>query len=77
LVNIKKQGREQYCEARLEKLSKVFNWLTQHRQLWDARLNALTHYLNRSKSKNETYGNDKWNGGTFDQLAGYLAKIQK
>lgn len=33
LVKITQYGRERYCEARLEKLKEVANWLEQYKQL--------------------------------------------
>src|SRR6188474_1047793 len=32
LVNIRQQGRERYCEAKLEKLSDVSDWVEQYRK---------------------------------------------
>jgi DNA-binding transcriptional ArsR family regulator len=46
LVVIQKQGRERYCEARLEKLSEVSNWVEQSRDLWEQRFDRLDEYLN-------------------------------
>src|SRR5579871_6491719 len=45
LVNIKQQGRERFCEARLEKLSEVSDWVEQYRKVWTERLDALEDYL--------------------------------
>ena len=45
LVNIKQQGRERFCEARLEKLSEISDWVEQYRNLWIKRLDALEDYL--------------------------------
>lgn len=33
LIKITQCGRERYCEARLEKLTEVANWLEQYKQL--------------------------------------------
>ena len=51
LVVVKKQGRERLCEARLEKLSQVSDWIGQYRQFWEARFNSLETYLNQLQKK--------------------------
>lgn len=53
LVEIRQQGRERYCEARLEKLNEVSNWVEQYRQFWTERLDALDNYLKELQA-NET-----------------------
>jgi DNA-binding transcriptional ArsR family regulator len=45
LVSIKQQGRERFCEARLEKLGEVSDWVEQNRKVWTERLDALEDYL--------------------------------
>ncbi len=45
LVVVKQQGRERYCEARLQKLNEVSNWIEQYRQFWEAKLDSLEVYL--------------------------------
>lgn len=52
LINIKQQGRERYCQARLEKLGEVSNWIENYRQHWAKRLDSLEDYLNQLQSKN-------------------------
>jgi DNA-binding transcriptional ArsR family regulator len=51
LVVIKQQGRERFCEARLERLNEVSGWVEQYRKLWTARLNALDTYLQELQKK--------------------------
>ncbi len=51
LVDIKQQGRERYCEARLEKLNEVTSWVDQYRKIWEERLDALESYLNELQKK--------------------------
>lgn len=46
LVEIKQEGRERYCTARLEKLGEVNDWIAQYKQFWEQRLDALEQYLN-------------------------------
>ena len=45
LVAIHQQGRERYCEARLDKLQEVSDWVETSRQLWEQRLDRLEEYL--------------------------------
>lgn len=51
LVTIKQQGRERYCEAKLEKLSEVSAWIEQYRKFWGTKLDALENYLGQMHSK--------------------------
>jgi len=46
LILMKQQGRERFCEGRLEKLGEVSDWVEQYRQFWKAKLDALESYLN-------------------------------
>ena len=45
LVIIHQQGRERYCEAKLDKLQEVSDWVEKSRQLWEGRLDRLDEYL--------------------------------
>jgi DNA-binding transcriptional ArsR family regulator len=45
LVVVHRQGRERFCEARLEKLDEVSSWVDQYRQTWEGRLGRLDEYL--------------------------------
>ncbi len=56
LIMVKKQGRDHFCEARLDKLSEVSAWVDQYRQHWESKLDALETYL--EKLKKEKYGNE-------------------
>jgi DNA-binding transcriptional ArsR family regulator len=47
LVEIKQEGRERYCTARLEKLGEVNDWILQYKQFWEQRLDALEQYLDK------------------------------
>ena len=53
LVVIVPQGREHYCEARLEKLSEVNEWIEQYKQFWEQRLDSLERYLEDLQTKNK------------------------
>ena len=45
LVVIHQQGRERYCEAKLDRLKEVSDWVEKSRRLWEGRLDVLNEYL--------------------------------
>lgn len=45
LVVIRKEGRERHCEARLEKLSEVAEWVAQYTASWNKTLDIMESYL--------------------------------
>jgi DNA-binding transcriptional ArsR family regulator len=51
LIEIKQQGRERHCEARLEKLSEVTAWADQYRKYWDKKFDSLESYLAKIQKK--------------------------
>jgi DNA-binding transcriptional ArsR family regulator len=51
LIVIKQEGRERYCQARLEKLNEVSDWVEQYRRFWNAKLDALEDYLGELQPK--------------------------
>jgi DNA-binding transcriptional ArsR family regulator len=51
LIVINQQGRERYCEAKLDKLNEVSNWVEQYRQFWNAKLDSLELYLDELQKK--------------------------
>lgn len=53
LITIKQQGRERYCEAKLDKLNEVSDWVEQYRKFWSAKLDSLEDYLNQLQTKNK------------------------
>src|SRR5579859_6171511 len=57
LIIMKQRGRERFCEARLERLGEVSDWVGQYRQYWNARLGALEDYLREQQPKNKRPGN--------------------
>ncbi len=59
LVVIKQQGRERYCEAKLEKLDDVTNWVEQYRKVWNQKLDNLEDYLEELQAKNKLHGKQK------------------
>jgi DNA-binding transcriptional ArsR family regulator len=53
LVQVQRQGRERYCEARLEKLSEISHWIEQYRKMWEEKFDALDQYLKELQSKDQ------------------------
>ena len=51
LVVIRQQGRERYCEARLDKLHEVSDWVDQYQKFWTAKFDSLESYLGQAKPK--------------------------
>jgi DNA-binding transcriptional ArsR family regulator len=51
LVTINVQGREHYCEARLEKLNEVNEWVAQYKKFWEDKFDALEKYLMELQAK--------------------------
>ena len=47
LIIVKQQGRERYCEAKLQKLNEVSDWIEQHRVFWNRKLDTLETYLEK------------------------------
>jgi len=54
LIAIKQKGRERYCEAKLQKLNEVSQWIEQYRMFWTKKLDALETFLsNKTSAKNK------------------------
>lgn len=49
LVTVRQQGRERFCNANLEPLNEVSDWVNQYRKFWNGRLDALEELLNNQK----------------------------
>jgi DNA-binding transcriptional ArsR family regulator len=47
LIIIKQNGRERFCEAKLEKLNEISEWVAQYKKFWEAKLDALEVYLDK------------------------------
>jgi len=56
LVVIRKHGRERYCEAQLDKLREVSDWVEKYRKLWEQRLDRLDEYLNEIQKMEKKHG---------------------
>lgn len=64
LITIRPLGRERFCEAQLDKLSEVSDWVEQYRKFWNTKLDALENYLTelQSKPKTKKHGKGKRTG---------------
>lgn len=56
LVVITQFGRERYCEARLELLTEVADWVEQYRKVWTERLNSLENFFDEKRVKGKRKG---------------------
>jgi DNA-binding transcriptional ArsR family regulator len=56
LVEVHQQGRERYCEAKLEKLNAVSDWVEQYRQFWETKFDALEEYLQKLQQEEKSNG---------------------
>ncbi len=54
LVQTVQQGREKHCVIIPAELSKVSEWVSQHRKLWEQKLDLFEAYLEELKNKEET-----------------------
>jgi DNA-binding transcriptional ArsR family regulator len=45
LIVIKQQGRERYCEAKLDQLNEVALWIEQYKQFFERKFDNLENYL--------------------------------
>ncbi len=50
LLLIRQHGRERLCEANLEALKEVSEWVEQYRIFWTGKLDALEHFLNQNST---------------------------
>ena len=51
LIVIKKQGRERYCEVKLQPLNQVADWVEPFRKQWADQFDALDNVLEEMKTK--------------------------
>ena len=51
LVTIRQEGRERYCEANLQQLREVAQWIEQYREFWTAKLDALGVFLSKDNHR--------------------------
>jgi DNA-binding transcriptional ArsR family regulator len=61
MVVVRQEGRERFCEAKLDGLSEVSTWVDQYRQLWNEKFDSLGSYLSRIQSNQESNTNQSNN----------------
>jgi DNA-binding transcriptional ArsR family regulator len=49
MISLTQRGREQLCEARLEPLEEVVDWVSESRKLWNQRFRKLDQFLDETK----------------------------
>lgn len=54
LLNIKQSGRKRLCEAKLEKLNEVHEWVQQYQKLWAGKLKALKAFVEQEELQAKT-----------------------
>jgi DNA-binding transcriptional ArsR family regulator len=59
LVTTEKVGRVRTCKLGPHRLEAETAWLERHRQLWDARFDALDNVLEELKQKEKAHGRKK------------------
>lgn len=63
LLIIKQEGRNRFCEARLDQLNEVHQWVQQYEQFWKGRLKSLKTFVEKeskpTKSNKATSKNSK------------------
>jgi DNA-binding transcriptional ArsR family regulator len=59
LVVINKKGRERYCEARLDKLSEIWDWLNLYKKFWEDKFDTMEKALRELQTKNKNDANKK------------------
>jgi DNA-binding transcriptional ArsR family regulator len=56
LIMITQQGRERYCEAKLQKLKEVSDWLEPFKKEWAARFDKLDNLLEKLQQNKKRPG---------------------
>ena len=51
LIQVRQEGRERICEAKLQSLEEVDEWLVPYRHFWIKKLDALGDYLQSQPEK--------------------------
>lgn len=59
MVVINQKGRERYCEAKLESLNEVSDWVAEQRKIWTNRFDNLEIYLKQLQTKSKHNGKSK------------------
>ncbi|MCW3117157.1 MAG: transcriptional regulator, ArsR family [Chitinophagaceae bacterium] len=54
MVVIRQQGRERFCEAKLDTLVEVSDWVHQYHKFWNEKFNSLDKYLNKIQTNTKS-----------------------
>lgn len=54
LINIQQQGRERFCEAKLDKLNEVAEWVAESKKIWTQQFSQLESFLTEFQSPGES-----------------------
>ena len=58
LVEIRQQGRERFCEAKLEKLNEVHEWTEKYKTFWTSSFRSLRNHLEKeAKGQKKNFKN--------------------
>ena len=68
LIEIKQHGRERYCEAKLQKLNEVSQWIEQYRVFWTKKLDALENFLAEDPQSKNRAAKNKLLGKSIKKL---------
>jgi DNA-binding transcriptional ArsR family regulator len=49
MITLTQKGREQFCEARMEQLDEVVDWVSESRKQWTQRFERLDKFLAETK----------------------------
>ena len=55
LLVVRREGRERYCEVRLDRLSEVAEWVEKSRSVWEQRFDRLDEYLSELQKKEKPH----------------------
>lgn len=48
LIDITQNGRERYCEIKMDKLDEVSEWVEKYKKIWERRLDSLERFLDHN-----------------------------
>lgn len=48
LIDITQNGRERYCEIKMDKLDEVSDWVEKYKKIWESRLDSLERFLDHN-----------------------------
>ena len=53
IIDIKKKGRERFCQIQPKNLIPAFLWIEQYQELWEGKLDSFEKYLIKLHTKNK------------------------